>query len=123
MKAYWAEDDERELSGGADLAAAIDEVLALDRPTMLFLEHDDGQALSLGLGAKETVLSYVDVEGTSFHSVGEPGREGVLKFFCRDQVDDFLAEMAVPAAVGVEAAKAFIARPEQPQNVAWEADW
>jgi hypothetical protein len=123
MKAYWTELDERELSDDAGLTALIGEVLALSRPTVLFLEHDDGQTLSIGLGASETVLSYVDVGGTSFHSVGEPGREGVLKFQCRDQLDDFLAEMAVPAALGLEAAKAFVARPEQPQNVAWEADW
>lgn len=122
MKAYWTEGNARVVTDEASLAAVIAEVNALGEPTMLFLEHDDGRALVVGLGADETVLTYVTPDGTSYHSVGDAERPGMLKFWCRDQVDDFLAEFAVPSSTGTAAAEWFSARGEMLPSVTWEPD-
>jgi hypothetical protein len=123
VKAYWTESTERSVRNEAQLASVIAEVLALDEPTMLFLEHEVGSTLIVGIGANETVLTFVESDSTSFHSIGDKERVGVLKFWCRDQVDDFLAEMAIPTTSGIDAAKYFLAKGQKPQNVTWEPDW
>ena len=123
MKAYWTEGVERVLVSEQDVRNVINEVQRSGKPTMLFVEHDTGRMLALGLGGQESVLTFVDTDGTSFHSVGDISRSGVLKFWCRDQVDDFMAEMAVPESVAIDAALAFAATGTAPPNITWEPDW
>ncbi|MFO0762977.1 MAG: Imm1 family immunity protein [Byssovorax sp.] len=124
MKAYWTEKNQRQIGSAAELDSVIDDVRALGEPTILFVEQDDGTTLALGLGAPESVLAYVDTSGASYHSVGDLERGGILRFWCRDQLDDFLAEMAVPVAVATEAAHEFCTNGGiKPSNLRWEADW
>jgi hypothetical protein len=79
--------------------------------------------LVAGFGADEAVLTFVQQDRTTFHSLGDPDRKGFLQFRCRDQLDDFMAEMAVPANVADEAVKLFFEDGKMPGNVEWEADW
>jgi hypothetical protein len=106
-----------------ELRALMDRIRSLGEPTMLFLEAASGPTLVLGLGASESVLTFVERGGVSFHSVGDQARRGYLKFRCRDTVDDFHAEMAVPESRAIDAAFEFLkAAPSKPTSVAWEAD-
>jgi hypothetical protein len=123
MKAYWTEDAHRDITSVAELDAVITDVRNLTEPRMLFLEQEDGSTLVVGFSATESVLTYVDAAGSSYHSVGDTERAGVLKFWCREQLDDFLAEMAVPAMVAVDAAYEFYTKGTRPSNLTWEGDW
>jgi hypothetical protein len=123
MKAYWTEEMQKAVNSVLELQAVIDDVKRLGEPTMLFLEHKDGRTLVLGLGNPESVLTFIDHDGRSFHSVGDASRRGMLTFWCRDQQDDFMAEMAVPEPLAIAAAESFIAEGTMPPNVTWEADW
>lgn len=105
-----------------ELRALIDQVRALGEPTILFVELD-GKTLALGLGAPLCPLTWVEPGGASFHCVGDLSRIGTLRFWCRDQPDEFFADLAVPEAVAIEAALAFARTAERPSNVRWEADW
>ena len=90
---------------------------------MLFLEQDSGSTLVLGLGAPESVLTFVHEDGSSYHSCGDAQRRDMLKFWCREQLDDFGAEMAIAESVAIAAAHEFYAKGTQPSNLEWEADW
>jgi len=90
---------------------------------MLFLEHENGKTLVVGLGHGESVLSFVEHGGATFHSVGDLGRTGCLRFWCRDQLDEFMAEMAIPELVAVRAAFEFFRTGDRPVEITWEADW
>lgn len=105
------------------LRSVMGSVADLPAPTMLFLEDDGGATLVVGLGAPETVLCFVEPDGTSFHSVGDLSRTGTLVFSCRSQPDEFPEEMAVPTSVGIHAAESFFENRAKPGNVSWEADW
>jgi hypothetical protein len=101
MKAYWSNSSERSLSSQRELTEVIGEVRRLGRPTMLFMESDGGTTLVLGIGGNQSVLTYMDAAGVTFHSVGDVSRNEVFQFWCRDQLDDFLMEMAVPESAAV----------------------
>jgi hypothetical protein len=47
----------------------------------------------------------------------------VLKFWCRGQIDDFLAEAAIPEQAAIDAAVEFMVEGRVPSSVRWEADW
>ncbi len=123
MKAFWTEHAHLNFNSSSELDDIINEVRRLPEPTMLFLESDVSSMLVLGIGAIESVLTYVDANGGTFHSVGDLKRTGVVKFRCREQLDEFLAEMAVPESVAIAAAHDFISSGDKPSNVQWEADW
>lgn len=44
------------------------------------------------------MLTFVEPDGTSFHSLGDTERKRFPHFLCRDQVDEFMMEMAVRGA-------------------------
>lgn len=90
---------------------------------MIFLEAEGGRTFVFGIGRGESVLTFWDPDGTSFHSLGDVTRKGHLQFVCRDQVDDFMAEMAVPERAAIAAAEEFLATGERPCAVTWEPDW
>jgi hypothetical protein len=90
---------------------------------MIFLEADTGDVLVFGVGSEESVLTFVERDGLSFHSLGNRDRKGHLSFDCRDQVDDFMAEMAVPAATALSAAEHFVSTRQRPPQISWEPDW
>jgi hypothetical protein len=110
------------ITSPAELRSLIERVRELKEPTMLFLEATTGSTLVVGLGAKESVLTFAEKDGTSFHSVGDTRRTGYLQFRCRDTVDDFHAEMAIPEPAAIEAALEFLETGRKPQGVLWEAD-
>lgn len=98
-------------------------VKSVGEPTMVFLEHGNGRELVFGLGHPDSVLTFVDADGATYHSVGNTDREGYIEFRCRDQVDQFFAEMAIPESLAVDAAREFFARADRPAQVNWEPDW
>jgi hypothetical protein len=122
MKACWGS-SATEIATRDELRAIAAAIRASGQPTMLFLEADNGKTLVVGLGHEESVLTFVEPDGGSFHSRGDTEREGFLSFLCRDQVDEFMAEMAVPEGDAVVAAEAFVETAERPPGVTWEADW
>jgi hypothetical protein len=69
------------------------------------------------------VLTYVEQDGTSFHSVGDVNRRGHVQFLCCGQMDDFMLEMAIPEKVALLAAEEFVLTQRMPASVAWEADF
>lgn len=123
MSAHWTANPPREIHSREELIGTIEVVRAVKEPTMLFLERSDGYSLILGLGSAQSVLTLVEPNGTTLHSLGDAQRSGTLRFWCRDQVDEFLAEMAVPESVAVDAALAFFSSTEMPPNIRWERDW
>jgi hypothetical protein len=121
MNAYW--DDRREvIASDVELGATIAALRELGRPTILFLEDRQG-CLALGVGEVLSVLSFVRANGESQHSLGDPTRKGVVRFWCRGQLDDFLAETAVPEADALAAAYEFLRTGQRPSSVQWESDW
>jgi len=105
------------------LVSFIQSVRASGEPTMLFLRHDDGPMMVVGVGGPESVLTFEGKDGTTFHSVGDTNRVDHLRFRCRDQVDEFMGEMAIPEAKAIDAALAFFDSAERPSGVNWERDW
>jgi hypothetical protein len=122
VKAYWRE-HETTIATREDLDQIIRAIMQSGEPTMLFMENDTGEMLVVGLGRQESVLTFVEPDGTSLHSLGDATRSGTIQFWCRSQLDDFLAEMAVPEALAREAASEFLVNGGRPCGVQWEADW
>lgn len=123
MNAYLDEHGYRNVVSFADVERVIAEVRLQARPTMIFLEQDGGSTLVFGIGSDDSVLTFADSEGVTFHSVGNVKRKGILRFWCRDQLDDFFAEMAVPEALAVAAAREFLSTGRRPTSIVWEPDW
>jgi hypothetical protein len=121
MRAYWGE-RERSISSEGELSATVAE-LRRGEPTMLFLEVPGGPTLVVGVGNAESVLTFVEPDGTSFHSRGDISRRGRLRFWCRGQLDEFMEEMAVPESLALAAAEEFVKTKERPSSIRWEADW
>ena len=90
---------------------------------MLFLESFTGSTLVIGVGAKDSILTFAEKDGTTFHSVGDLRRTGCLQFRCRDTLDDFQAEMAIPEKQAISAVLEFFETGARPQVVKWEPDW
>ena len=122
MKAFWR-DAERQVQTEHELREVVETVQRLDAPTMLFLEGEGKQMLVVGLGHPESVLTFIQSDGQSFHSLGDPNRTGRIRFWCRDQIDEFMEEMAVPEQEAVKAALQFLATEQRPSTIRWEADW
>ena len=122
MKANW-NIHESVLSSRDDLYNVIDGIRNSKQPTMVFLEADNGRMLVFGVGSTESVLTFAEPDGSSYHSLGNPERKGHLLFLCRDQVDEFMAEMAVPEDDALRAAEEFFSTQERPEGIVWEADW
>jgi hypothetical protein len=123
MKAYWSEGKFESLQAPEDLEAVIAAVRQMDEPTMLFLEHESGLCLVLGLGQDESVLTFAEPGGISFHSLGNAERGGTMSFMCNGELDAFANEMAIPESVAMESARIFFATGIRPENVVWESDW
>ena len=123
MNAYWTDPPApRTIANRDQLGELLQEVGALGRPTMLYLERQDAGTLVVGLGARETVLTFIEPDGASYHSRGDITRTDVLRFWNAELFDEFLGEMAVPAALAVIAAHEFFASDGAPPSVRWEAD-
>ncbi|WP_437998199.1 Imm1 family immunity protein [Sorangium sp. So ce185] len=122
MKASWGT-SETTVESREDLYAMIETVRRSGQPTMVFLQAANGNVLVLGVGQDESVLTFAQPDGTSFHSLGNRERKGYLLFRCRDQVDEFMTEMAVPEDDAIVAAEQFLATGERPPAVQWEPDW
>ena len=87
MKARWGTSD-AVIKSRHDVDAVVSAVRTSGQPTMVFLEADNGRVLVFGVGYEESVLTFAERDGTSFHSLGDRDREGHLLFLCRDQVDE-----------------------------------
>jgi hypothetical protein len=122
MKASWGE-NELLVNSPSDLDIVVDSVRRSGQPTMVFLEEEDGTCLVFGVGRLESVLTFAEPDGTSFHSLGDRDRKGYLHFLCRDQIDEFMAEMAVSEHAALKAAEQFVETRKLPSAVVWEADW
>ena len=122
MKASWGT-SEAAISSREQLEAIVETIRASGQPTMVFLEAEDGTVLVFGVGHEESVLTFVESDGTSFHSLGNPEREGFLLFLCREEIEEFMTEMAVPERIALHAAEQFLTAPHRPSGVTWEPDW
>lgn len=122
MKASWGV-LEKDVESLEELVEICEAIRASGEPTMLFLEADSGRTFVFGIGQGESVLTFWEPDGTSFHSLGDAARRGHLRFLCRDQADEYLAEMAVPEQAALTAAAQFLATGDRPSAVTWEPDW
>lgn len=122
MDANWGQ-ERRTVRSDAELIAAISAVRALGKPTILFLEREGVGSLALGIGGGLSVMAFVRQGGESYHSIGDASRKGVVQFWCREQLDDFLAETAVREDLAISAAHEFLRTGQRPSTVSWEADW
>jgi hypothetical protein len=121
VKARWTRSSTESFSSVEELQTLIEKVRRLGRPTLVCLERDD-KTLAFGVGAPESVLVWMDSDKTTWHSVGDLSRKGHIQLWNCDQLDDFLAELAVPEEVGIDAAMSFAMSGERPDNVRWESD-
>ena len=122
MKANWGA-SEATVRSREDLIAVIENIRKSGQATMVFLQAQDGRVLVFGVGHEESVLTFSEPDGTSFHSVGDPDRKGYLLFLCRDQLDEFMKEMAVPERDALVAAEEFLRTQECPGGIRGESDW
>ena len=122
MKASWGANEIVVVSRD-DLDVIVGSVRTSGQPTMIFLEAENGRVLVFGVGQEESVLTFAEPDGTSFHSLGDRDRKGCLHFLCRDQIDEFMTEMAVSERDALVAAEQFLATSERPSQLLWEADW
>jgi hypothetical protein len=122
VKVYW-EDGTRKISTEKEFHSVLDEVRGEGQPTMVFLEHDNGCSLVVGIGASQSVMTFADEFERTYHSVGDKTRTGMLLFRCRGQLDEFFEEMAVPEKAAIAAAWDFVETGNRPPGIEWEADW
>lgn len=123
MNASWGERT-MVIHARSDLDVVIEDVRRSGQPTMVFLEAENGNCLVFGVGQEESVLTFAYPNGESLHSLGaDRYREGRLHFLCRDQIDEFMVEMALPERDAIAAAVQFLDSHELPTAVTWEADW
>ncbi len=123
MKANWGERAATIQSQG-DLDSVIEDVRRSGQPTMVILEAENGNFLVFGVGQEESVLTFAYPDGRSFHSLGaDRYREGSLYFLCNDDIEEFMAETAVPEQDAITAAKQFLTSSDPPPAVQWESDW
>lgn len=122
MKAQW-NSEKRAISTETELHVLVAEIRAQGQPTMAFFEHENGCSLVVGIGAKESVLTFADEYERTYHSVGDKNRMGMLVFSCRGQLDEFFEEMAVPEQLAISAALEFLKSGNRPTGIEWEPDW
>src|SRR5262245_17710580 len=122
IRATWGEQS-GDVSRNDELSAIIESIRLSGQPTMLFLEHESGKTLVIGIGREESVLTLVEDDGTSYQSLGDTNRSGRLIFLCRDQLDEFMEEMAVPEQDAIRAAHEFVQTGKTPTMIRWEPDW
>jgi hypothetical protein len=112
----------RAVTSPEDLAGVVAAVRSTGEPTMVFLEAENGRVLVFGVGHRESVLTFYEPDGTSFHSLGDPDRRDRLRFRAGDLVDDFMGDMAVATTDALVAAAEFLETDERPEGITWEAD-
>jgi hypothetical protein len=123
MKAYWGK-EEVDVTTSEDVAAIVSAVSQSQQPTIVFLHaKENGRTLAFGVGHAESVLTFVEPDGRTFHSLGDVNRKGHFVFLCRDRFQEFDLEQAIPTEDALSAANQFLANGEQPTSVRWEADW
>jgi hypothetical protein len=69
MKATWGE-EEATIGSREELDAVVLAIRRSGQPTMVFLEAESGKVLVFGVGHDESVLTFAEPDGTSFHSLG-----------------------------------------------------
>lgn len=122
MRAEWA-DESMAISSVSQVDQIIRDVRDSGVPTLVYIYSDNNEVLAFGIGHDESVLTFAEPSGRTFHSLGSRYREGLVQFMNVDTMDDFMLSMAVPEAVAAEAARSFVSSARRPHNVTWESDW
>jgi len=90
-------------------------------PTIVELIAPDGATLVIGVGGRQSYLSYIHPAGwPAFTSVGDPAAEGVMPFSVNGCYTELQRRCAIPHAVAFEAAAAFFETGNQPPVICWE---
>ncbi len=122
LKASWGK-DAATITNVVQLRAIIHKIRQSGQPTMLFLEATTGVMLIVGLGAPESVLTLVEQDDLTYHSLGDINRRDCLQFLNGEVIDDFDADAAIPEQQAIEAALEFFDTGQRPQCIKWEGDW
>lgn len=123
MRAQWGAGEAKRVGSVAELDELLDELSDPTSPIMVELSHPGGRSMLIGVGRSESVLQFVELDGSTFISVGDRDREGEsVTFEFAEQPSEYMPGMAVPTAQARAAARMFHATGEAPSNIEWEQD-
>jgi hypothetical protein len=120
----WGESDGEWVTTIEELDRLLDALVlqAADRPFVVELISPKGDTLSVGLGLKESVLSWVPAGGDPpyFTSEGNLQADGTVVFFYRGDWSEFPRWSAIPVEAAREAVSEFWHTGQRPTSVKWE---
>jgi hypothetical protein len=124
QRVEWENDGRAEVASVEQLDRLLDDLTeqARPRPFMAVLISGTGDSLAIGLGRKESVLSWVSATGDPpYHgSNGDPSATGLVVFFYGGSWSEFPRSYAVPVADARAAAREFFETGVRPNQVGWE---
>lgn len=124
QRVEWGEDGGAWVSSPEELDTLLDKLAreAAAKPFMVELISPQGDSMSVGLGSKKSVLSWVPAGGNPpyYASKGNPGAGGTVVFFYRGSWSEFPGWSAVPVAAARAAMRQFLQTGGRPSTVEWE---
>jgi immunity protein Imm1 of predicted polymorphic toxin system len=124
QRVEWGEDGTAWVSSVAELDALLDKLAreAAAKPFMVDLVSPSGDSLSIGLGSKKSVLSWIPSGGNPpyYASKGNPEADGAVVFFYRGSWSEFPGWSAISIAAARAAMRTFFQTGARPTTVEWE---
>lgn len=108
-----------------ELDKTLDRLIAESKePTLVSVLNLKKDSLAIGVGHKETILSFVKGDGDPpyYISLGNPNLEGIIAFNYGGQESEFPAKYLIPMEKGREAVKHFLASGKLDHTVNWVED-
>ena len=108
----------------ANLDRLLDEVtseLSQDEPILVELVGPAGDLLSVGIGADESVLTWVQAseEPPYLASLGDEAAPGTIVFYLFGELSEFPRSQCIPVETARQAAREFLATAQLPSCVRW----
>ena len=123
MIVRWGGEEEREVSSLDELEGLLDAIDREGTAILVELEHDTGSSLAVGVGYRESVLSFGDGQGNFYTSVGDKRRRDPgVEFQFGGQESEFYSAMLIPCTDARAAARTFFVGGGMPNNVTWDRD-
>lgn len=93
------------------------------RPSLVEIENQSGDILAIGLGLKESILSFVSASGDPPYWISKGKKknlEDTIVFYCYDEWSEFPSSALIPMEVARSVMKEFVKTGKLSDEIDWE---